>query len=245
MLFNIYLSDIPQTTSHQYGYADDPALFFSERRWSAVEEVLFKDTAKIANYLLKWRLKLSMAKTTTTAFYLNNKEAKCQLAIKLHKTINSHNMYHTNLGIKLDRQLTFWQHLESLSSKVEAQNNQLCCLTSIHWGASAIILRIDAHAIVYSTAEYAAPVWGHSAHTKRLYTALNNILRIVTSCLRPTPTALLTPLAGIAPAKQWRKEIVDRLALQALSISNQPLSCYIPDIHQLSHQCLVSQNPFQ
>ena len=81
MLFNIYLSDIPQNISHQYGYANDLALFFLDRRWSTVEEVQSKDTAKIANYLLKWRQKLSMVKTTTTAFHLNNKEAKCQLAI--------------------------------------------------------------------------------------------------------------------------------------------------------------------
>ena len=87
---------------------------------------------------------------------------------------------------------------------------------------------------MYSSAEYAAPVWDRSAHTKRLDTALNNTLRIVTGCLHPTPTALLPPLAGIAPAKLQREEIVDRLAHQALSISNHPLSCYIPDIHQLS-----------
>ena len=140
MLFNIYLSDIPQTTSRQYGYADDLALFFSDRRWSTVEEVLSKDTAKIANYLLKWRLKLSMAKTTTTAFHLNNKEAKRQLAIKLHGTILPHNTHPTYLSIKLDRQFTFRQHLEGLSSKVEARNNLLRCLTGTSWGASATTL---------------------------------------------------------------------------------------------------------
>ena len=85
-----------------------------------MEEVLSKDTAKIANYLLKWRLKLNIAKTTTTAFHLNNKEAKHQLAIKLHGTILPHNRHPTYLGVKLDKQLTFWQHLEGLSSKVEA-----------------------------------------------------------------------------------------------------------------------------
>ena len=144
MLFNIYLSDIPQTTSRQYGYADDLALFFSDRRRYTVEEVPSKDTAKIANYLLKWRLKLSMAETTTTAFHLNNKEAKCQLAIKLHGTILPHNTHPTYLGVKLDRQLTFLQHLEGLSSKVEAQSNLLRCLTGTSWGASATTHRIGA-----------------------------------------------------------------------------------------------------
>ena len=137
MLFNIYLSDILQTTSSQYGYADDLALFFSDRRRYTVEEVPSKDTAKIANYLLKWRLKLSMAKTTTTAFHLNNKEVERQLAIKLHGIILPHNMHPTYLGVNLDKQLTFRQHLEGLSSKVEAQNNLLHFLIGTSWGASA------------------------------------------------------------------------------------------------------------
>ena len=182
MLFNIYLSDIPQTTSRQYGYTDDLALFFSDRRWSTVEEVLSKDTAKIANYLLKWRLKLSMAKTTTTAFHLNKKEAKCQLAIKLHGTILSHNTHPTYLGVKLNRQLTFQQNLEGLSSQVVARNNLLCFLTGTSWGASVTTFQIGDLAIVYSAEEYVAQVRGRSAHTKRLDTALNNTLRIV-KCL--------------------------------------------------------------
>jgi len=44
MLFNIYISDIPDTVSTQYGYADDLALLFddlfSHKCWSEVEEVL-------------------------------------------------------------------------------------------------------------------------------------------------------------------------------------------------------------
>ena len=127
---------------------------------------------------------------------------------------------------------------------MEARNNLLGCLTGTSWGTSATTLRIGALAIMYSAAEYVAPVWGHSAHMKRLDTALNNTLRIITGCLHPTPTAILPPLAGIAPAKLQREEIVDRLARQALSISNHLLSCNIPHIHQFSHQCLVSWKPF-
>ena len=45
MLFNIYISDIPNTVSTQYGYADDLALLlfddlFSHKCWSEVDEVL-------------------------------------------------------------------------------------------------------------------------------------------------------------------------------------------------------------
>lgn len=87
MLFNIYLSDIPNTTSQQCGYADDLAPFYSDKTWNTVENVLSQDTLKIYDYLLKWRLKLSMSKTTATAFHLNNRESNRKPSIDLTASV--------------------------------------------------------------------------------------------------------------------------------------------------------------
>ena len=58
---------------------------------------------------------------------------------------------------------------------------------------------------IYSTAEYCAPVWCRSAHTRLIDNVLNDTLRIVTGCLRPTPTDhLLHILSGIQPAELRR-----------------------------------------
>ena len=58
--------------------------------------------------------------------------------------------------------------------------------------------------LVYSTAEYCALVWCRSAHTRLIDSVLNDALRIVTGCLRPTPTDYLPVLAGIQPAELRR-----------------------------------------
>ena len=55
--------------------------------------------------------------------------------------------------------------------------------------------------LIYSTAKYCAAVWCRSAHTHLIDSALNNALRIVTECLRPTPTKHLPILSGIQPAE--------------------------------------------
>ena len=86
MLFNIYNSDISDTVSAQYGYADDRVLLFSHKCWNEVEEVLSLDMQRIADYLSAWRLRLSTAKTTCTAFHLNNKEPSRKLAVN---TVNA------------------------------------------------------------------------------------------------------------------------------------------------------------
>ena len=168
LLFNLYISDLPYTTSRQYGYADDPALLHSDSNWTTVaKETLTSDMSQIAGYLKTWRLKLSVAKTSSTAFHLNTKEARRQLTVNVNGSPLPHNPTPTYLGVKLDRQLTYRQHLESLRAKVSSRNNLLRRLAGSSWGASASTLRTGALALVYSAAEYASPAWSRSAHAKK------------------------------------------------------------------------------
>ena len=69
------------------------------------------------------------------------------------------------------------------------------------WGAGAKTLRIATLSLVYSEAEYCAPVWCHSAHTRLIDSVLNDALRMVNGCLRPTPTDHLPVLSGIQPVE--------------------------------------------
>ena len=72
------------------------------------------------------------------------------------------------------------------------------------WGAGAKTLRIPTLSLVYSAAEYCVPVWCRSAHTGLIDSVLNDAFRIVTGCLRPTPTDHLPVLSGIQPAELRR-----------------------------------------
>ena len=72
------------------------------------------------------------------------------------------------------------------------------------WGAGAKTLRIATLSLVYSTSEYYAPVWYRSAHTRLSDSVLNDAMRMVTGCLRPTPTHHLPVLSGIQPAELRR-----------------------------------------
>ena len=72
------------------------------------------------------------------------------------------------------------------------------------WGDGAKTLRTAALSLVCSAAEYCAPVWCRSAHTRLIDSVLNDALHIVTGCLRLTPTDYLPVLAGIQPAELRR-----------------------------------------
>ena len=140
----------------------------------------------------------------TSAFHLNNREAKRELNVYNNGKRLPFCPVPTYLGVKLDRSPTFCPHLEALCKKLTTRVALMRRLAGSGWGAGAKTLRTAALSLVYSTAEYCAPVWCRSAHTRLIDSVLNDALRIVTGCRRPTPTDYLPLLAGTQPAELRR-----------------------------------------
>ena len=140
----------------------------------------------------------------TAAFHLNNREAKHELKVFNNDRLLLFCPTPTYLGVKLDRSLTFRHHLVALRKKLSPCVTLLRRLVGSGWSDDAKTLRIATLSLVYSAAEYCAPVWCRSAHTGFIDSVLNNALRIVTGCLRPTPTNYLPVLSGIQPAELRR-----------------------------------------
>ena len=150
-------------------------------------------------YFQTWRLKLSHTKTVTAAFHLNNREAKRELKVYNNGRLLPFCPTPTCFGVKLDRSLTFRHHLMALRKQLSSRLTLLRRLVGSGWGAGAKTLRLATLSLVYSTAEYCAPVWSRSAHTRLIDSVLNDALRIATGCLRFTPTDHLPILSGIQP----------------------------------------------
>ena len=137
-------------------------------------------------------------------FHLYNKEACREMNIMVDNTRLQYQPFPTYLGVKLDRTLSFRQHLETAKAKTTSRAALMRCLAGTTWGASTQMLRISTEALVFSSAEYCAPVWCHSSHVHKLDTALNTALRTVSGRPRATPTNHLPVLGGIAPAEVRR-----------------------------------------
>ena len=168
--------------SRKFAYADDLVLLHSSGKWKDLEGTLIQDISTLSAYLQTWRLKLTHSKTVTAAFHLNNREAKRELKVYNNGRHLTFCPTPTYLGVKLDRLLTL----------------------GLGWVAGAKTLRIVTVSLVHSTAEYCAPVWCCSAHTHLINSVLNDALRIVTGCLRPTSTDHLLILSGIQSAELRR-----------------------------------------
>ena len=120
----------------------------------------------LSAYLQTWRLKLSHTKTVTVAFHLNNQEAKYELKVYNNNRLLLFCPTPTYLGVKLNRSLMFHHHLVTLRKKLSSYVTLLRRLVGSGWGAGAKTLHIATLSLIYSTAEYCAPVWCRSAHTR-------------------------------------------------------------------------------
>ena len=118
LLFNIYTYDLPTTISKKFAYADDLAILHSTEDWQTLEGTLTQDMKTLSSCLQKWKLKLSVNKTMTAAFHLYNRKARRELTINVEGRALPFSTTPTYLGVKLDRALTFRQHLESLRKKL-------------------------------------------------------------------------------------------------------------------------------
>ena len=172
---------------------------------------------------------------------MNNHEAQRLLNICVHATTLPLNPHPRYLGVKLDRQPTYRQRIEGLRGKVMARNNLIRCLSGSTWGANDKTLQTVALAIVNSSAEYATPV--RSSHIKKLDVSLNEIMRIITGCVKPSPTPLLPVLSGIAPAKLRRNYVTNKISHHAWANKKHPLHSLVPDSQSLHPQRLKSRHP--
>ena len=75
---------------------------------------------------------------------------------------------------------------------------------------------------------HAHPVWERAAHAKKLEPALNASYRLITGCLKTTPTERLYILAGIAPPEIRRNAASKKERQQQSSDQRHPLFGHVP-----------------
>ena len=241
-LFNVYISDMPDTRSMKLGYADDWALTHQSRSWDEIESTLSKDVSAMKKFFDTWYLKMNTTKTVTTAFHLNNRESKRALKIEIDGETLPTDENPKYLGVTLDRQLTYKKHLEGTARKIGKRNCLLRKLAGTTWGASQTLLRTSTMALCHSVGEYCAPVWMRSTHSSLVDVKLRESMRIITGCLKSTPTQWLPVMSAIAPPHLRREQINQKWIHTAEVASVTPLQNIYKNTPEESR--LKSRSPF-
>ena len=132
----------------------------------------------------------------------------------------------------------------ALRKKLSSRVTLLRRLVGLGWSAGAKTLRIATLSLVYSAAEYCAPIWCCSAHTRLIDSDLNDALRIVTGCLRPTSKDHLPILSGIQLAELCRMGATLFLAYRGSLDPNYILYGLLSGSSDTRQMRLRSRRPF-
>jgi hypothetical protein len=81
VLFNVYISDLPETKSRKFAYTDDLGIVAKVSSLNTIETTLTEDLKSLEAYYKKWRLKPNSLKTVVSPFTLNNRESHRQLKV--------------------------------------------------------------------------------------------------------------------------------------------------------------------
>ncbi|UYV80002.1 hypothetical protein LAZ67_18001374 [Cordylochernes scorpioides] len=215
-------------------------LLHQEQSFSTLEQILNEDLKKLENFFSKWHLIPNPSKTVSSVFHLNNHKANRPLKLTFCNKPLSHDPCPKYLGVTLDRSLTFRQHLEKTRDKLKTRNNIMTRLAGTTWGCGADTLRTTALALVYSVAEYCAPVWERSSHTDSIDAQLNQTMRLITGNMRPTPIDWLPYLSNIAPPDLRRKKSTSNLLSKIKANTKLPINTVL-EIPPPTR--LISRNP--
>lgn len=82
LLFKLYLSDLPETTTRKFYYADDIALAAQRNQFETYEKTLNNDFDKMHQYYKSWRLSPNPAKGELTTFHLKNRKANHEINVR-------------------------------------------------------------------------------------------------------------------------------------------------------------------
>ena len=120
LLFNIFIDDVIEkiTTADKGLFADDLSIWVTCPKIEGVESKLQQAIKEVEAWSAIWRLKLSTSKTVCTLFTRLNHQGHRKLNIELYgKRIKDDNKPKL-LGLKLDKNLTFSEHIQEINSRL-------------------------------------------------------------------------------------------------------------------------------
>ena len=175
LLFNIYLSDLFILFDHSniINYADDSSPFSCNGDMGSVIAQLTADSKRLLEWFANNGFKANPDKFH---FISSGPENEVFLNIQQHKIYNSR--YETLLGIKIDRKLTFEEHVTTLCRKAAQKLHALSRISNfMSYNQRRIIMK----SFINSQFGYCPLVW--MMHSRKLNNRINGIhkraLRIV------------------------------------------------------------------
>ena len=160
-LFNYYLADFATQPPNikLIKFADDITIYTSGPLVADVINGLNIYLSQVLNYINNKKLTVSTAKSAVTLFMPDTHEHHLHPHVKLADQVLPLEKKPKVLGVTLDTHLTFTQHCNNISVKVQQCNNVLKALVGSTLGCNKETLLTTYQANGRSILSYCCPVW--------------------------------------------------------------------------------------
>ena len=180
LLFLIYINDLHRCIKYSktYHFADDTNLLIIDKSLKKLNKHLNADLSALVQWLRANKISLNTKKTELIIFKSRNKKISKTLNFRLSGQKLTPVNKIKYLGLIIDENLTFSQHLQDLSCKLSRSNGMLAKIR--HFVNYETLLNIY-HAIFGSHMGYGCQVWGqrNTEYIKRIMSIQNKSLKIM------------------------------------------------------------------
>ena len=179
LLFLIYINDLPNISSNLkfYLFADDTNIFYENCSLEVLERTVNKELKKLSLWLNANRLALNISKTNFVIFAAKNKPMQ-NVTILINKKAIQQAQYVKYLGVLIDSQLTFKQHIASVVKKVSRVTGLMYRIRNC---VDNQTLKMIYYSLIYSHLLYGIPIWGNAddVHISPLYILQKKAIRLI------------------------------------------------------------------
>ena len=207
LLFLLYINDLHAsiTFSKVHHFADDTNLLHFRSSIKLLNKQINCDLKHLVNWLNANKISLNISKTELVLFKPLKKELDNELKIKL----NGKKLYPTSsvkyLGVKIDSNLNWKEHMNSIAVKLNRAN---AVLSKLKVYVSFSILKSIYYSIFESNLNYANIVWAQNiCSSHRLFLLQKKAIRIINSADRLSHTNPLFHISKII--KSFDKTAID------------------------------------
>ena len=207
LLFLIYINDLHAAIKYSevHHFADDTNLLNFNSCVKSINKQVNYDLKNLSNWLKANKIPLNVGKTGLVLFTSSKKQLACDLKIKL----NGKRLHETDsakyLGIQIDKRLTWKQHINHVTIKLNKANAMLSKLRHV---LDIKTLRSVYNAIFEPHLCYASLVWTQNTNSvKRLHLLQKKSLRLMFFQSRNSHTGPLFKMSKIL--KSFDKTVLE------------------------------------
>ena len=176
LLFLLYINDLPNCLSHSEPrmYADYTHLTYSNGNIHSIQSSLNKDLRNINRWLTLNELTLNVTKTEFMLIGLRQKLSNLPSlpSLKINNAPIKHSQYSKSLGVLIDENLTWGNHVDALSKKIASSTR---AIKPINHCLPPTALHDVYYGLFQSHFDYCRVVWGNCGkHDIRAASVLTN-----------------------------------------------------------------------